>query len=387
MPSSVYSVNHYGGKGTSSGCCSRTMSPCPPSSRLPMRMTTPHSMIPPGMLGRPASVPPNFAARPECPANIPTSTSSEIRNCITQGEQHSLCTYLSELQAVLQRFCADMEARTQQADNSATSVQAEDQNLGDESAAASNHTVDKEPHTERGPYCTSSGCSSRTMSSCPPSSRLPMRMTTPHSMIPPDMLGRPASVRPNFATRPEHPANIPTSTSSEIRNYITQEEQHSPRTSLPGLQAGFQRFCAELEAEFQLFRAEMEAPTQQADENQQLRDISTKSMPSASTLAVKVTSSRRPTYRSRRPTHRSCRSRRCIFCDSEEHLVSKCPDAQDAFGNNYLQWKGGKLADWQGIEFPTNYGKGGIRELEQYTKQQLSPSNTIETIFETEESA
>jgi hypothetical protein len=99
----------------------------------------------------------------------------------------------------------------------------------------------KDPH---GPYRTSSGCSSRMMSPCPPSSRLPMRMTTPHSMIPPDMLGRPASVRRNFATRPERPAKIPTSTSSEIRNYITQEEQHSLRTSLSELQAGLQRFCA-----------------------------------------------------------------------------------------------------------------------------------------------
>jgi hypothetical protein len=86
----------------------------------------------------------------------------------------------------------------------------------------------KDPRPERGPYPSSSGCSSRTMSPCPPSSRLPMRMTTPHSMIQPDMLGRPASVPPNFARRSEHPAKIPTSTSLEIRNYIAHSE---PKTS------------------------------------------------------------------------------------------------------------------------------------------------------------
>jgi hypothetical protein len=52
-------------------------------------------------------------------------------------EQHSLRTSLSELQAEFQRFRADMEARTQQADNSATSVlQAEKQKLRDQLAIA-----------------------------------------------------------------------------------------------------------------------------------------------------------------------------------------------------------------------------------------------------------
>ena len=45
------------------------------------------------------------------------------------------------------------------------------------------------------------------------------------------------------------------------------------------------------------------------------------------------------------------------------------------------------VADLRGIEFSTNYGNEGIRNLEQYTKQLEAPitSNTIETIFETEE--
>jgi hypothetical protein len=45
------------------------------------------------------------------------------------------------------------------------------------------------------------------------------------------------------------------------------------------------------------------------------------------------------------------------------------------------------LVDSNGVPFPLNRGKGGIRKLEQHTKQLEAPitSNTIETIFETEE--
>jgi hypothetical protein len=73
----------------------------------------------------------------------------ELRNYITQSEayasyiqeeQHSLGTSLSELQAEFQRFRADMEARTEQADNSAT-LQAENRQLRDQLATVSNPTL------------------------------------------------------------------------------------------------------------------------------------------------------------------------------------------------------------------------------------------------------
>jgi hypothetical protein len=89
--------------------------------------------------------------RHDRPAKIPTSTSLEIRNYITQSEtydshiqeeQYSLRTSVSGLQAEFQRFRADIEARPQQADNSATPVvQAENQQLRDQLAIASNPTL------------------------------------------------------------------------------------------------------------------------------------------------------------------------------------------------------------------------------------------------------
>jgi hypothetical protein len=61
---------------------------------------------------------------------------------------------------------------------------------------------------------------------------------------------------------------------------------------------------SELQAEFQRFRADMEARTQQAD-NSATVDISTKSTSASSSTPTDL----------------------CFFCDSNNHIVAKCPDA------------------------------------------------------------